>query len=325
MSELKQLAEIFSRIVDAKSPFTAQHSLGVSQLARFLAERMGVSRRIATNWKFVSLLHDLGKLRVPDEILDKPAKLDPNERWVINTHSFETFQILRNIKGFEEIAPWAAYHHEEPGGTGYPFHLHGETLPLEARILRVSDIFQCHGTKPALSSGAVGGGGDRIHECHGSQWQGGCRHRGRAGTTSGRGDAGGPACVSAIGQPGGLIVSLACWHKKTAAITLPFLIVSGAVGGYTATRGQGLFCRLIRELTSHAATRASHAGCIAIHDLLLFRRQLVVKRLEGFQMFLHGFLMSAHQLDLLFHAFRSLGGRVRLSGGIIWPGFMLSV
>ena len=60
----------------------------------------------------------------------------------MNTHSFETYQILRQIPGFEEIALWAAYHHEEPGGKGYPFHLRAETLPLEARILRIADIFQ---------------------------------------------------------------------------------------------------------------------------------------------------------------------------------------
>ena len=92
--------------------------------------------------EIAGLLHDLGKLRVPDEILDKPGKLDSDERSVINSHSFETFQILRNIDGFEEIAPWAAYHHEEPDGNGYPFHLNGADLPLEARLLRVADIFQ---------------------------------------------------------------------------------------------------------------------------------------------------------------------------------------
>ena len=87
-------------------------------------------------------LHDLGKLRVPDEILDKPGRLDAAERKIINTHSYETFQILRNIGGFEDIARWAAYHHEEPDGSGYPFHLDAAATPLEARILRVADIFQ---------------------------------------------------------------------------------------------------------------------------------------------------------------------------------------
>ena len=140
--ELKQLATIVSRIVDAKSPFTAQHSLGVACLARFLAQRLGVGADNCDKIEIAGLLHDIGKLRVADEILDKPARLDERERALMNAHSFETFQILRMIPGFEEIARWAAYHHEQPGGDGYPFHLPGETLALEARILRVADIFQ---------------------------------------------------------------------------------------------------------------------------------------------------------------------------------------
>lgn len=140
--ELKQLATIFSRIVDAKSPFTAQHSLGVARLARFLAERLGIAADNCDKIEIAGLLHDIGKLRVADEILDKPGRLDERERALMNAHSFETFQILRLIPGFEEIARWAAYHHEQPDGDGYPFHLPGETLALEARILRVADIFQ---------------------------------------------------------------------------------------------------------------------------------------------------------------------------------------
>ena len=142
VDELKHLATIFSCIVDAKSPFTAEHSLGVARLSRLLAEKMGVSAINCDKLEIAGLLHDLGKLRVPDEILDKPAKLDPEERMVINAHSFETFQILRNIDGFEEISRWAAYHHEEPDGSGYPFRPSAEAMPLEARILRVADIFQ---------------------------------------------------------------------------------------------------------------------------------------------------------------------------------------
>lgn len=141
-AELRQLAIVFSRIVDAKSPFTAEHSLGVARLARFLAEHMGISEENCDKLELAGLLHDLGKLRVPDEILDKPGSLDAHERRIINTHSFETYQILRNIKGFEEVALWAAYHHEEPGGLGYPFHVREEQLSQEARILRVADIFQ---------------------------------------------------------------------------------------------------------------------------------------------------------------------------------------
>jgi HD-GYP domain-containing protein (c-di-GMP phosphodiesterase class II) len=142
MTELRLLAQIFADIVDAKSIFTARHSLGVAGLSRFLGERMGVDADHCDKLEIAGLLHDLGKLRVPDEILDKPGKLDDRERRIINTHSFETYQILRHIQGFEDITSWASCHHEEPGGHGYPFHLMGESLPLEARILRVADIFQ---------------------------------------------------------------------------------------------------------------------------------------------------------------------------------------
>ncbi|BBF87998.1 putative metal-dependent phosphohydrolase [Aquitalea magnusonii] len=140
--QLKQLATLFSCIVDAKSPFTARHSLGVAGLSRWLAEKMGLPTARCEQLEIAALLHDLGKLRVPDEILDKPGGLDPHERSLINAHSFETYQILRHIHGFEEIACWAAYHHEEPDGNGYPFHLQAASMSVEARILRVADIFQ---------------------------------------------------------------------------------------------------------------------------------------------------------------------------------------
>jgi len=69
-------------------------------------------------------------------------ELDATEREIINTHSLETFQLLRHLHGLEDIAEWAAHHHEEPGGGGYPFQLDASTLPLESRILRIADIFQ---------------------------------------------------------------------------------------------------------------------------------------------------------------------------------------
>ena len=142
INELRYLARIFAQIVDAKSPFTAEHSLGVSRLSRFLAEKIGVRPDDCDKIEIAGLLHDLGKLRVPDEILEKPAKLDQVEWLSISAHTFETYQILHNINGFEDIARWAAYHHEEPDGSGYPFHLKAEDMPLEARIIRVADIFQ---------------------------------------------------------------------------------------------------------------------------------------------------------------------------------------
>lgn len=140
--DFKGLAEIFAEVVDAKSVFTFQHSKGVAKVAGVLARKLGLPEDRCEAIEVSGLLHDIGKLRVPDEILDKPGPLDRFERSIMNTHSYETFQLLRRIQGLEDIARWAAFHHEEPGASGYPFGLEGETLPMEARILRVADIIQ---------------------------------------------------------------------------------------------------------------------------------------------------------------------------------------
>lgn len=140
--ELKQLALIFAHIVDAKSRFTAEHSQGVASLARYLAEKMGLAQEQCEKVEIAGLLHDLGKLKIPDEILDKPDALNASDRSIMLRHSFESYQILRRIKGLEEIALWAAYHHEMPAGNGYPFHANSIELGLEARIIAVADVFQ---------------------------------------------------------------------------------------------------------------------------------------------------------------------------------------
>lgn len=137
-----ELAMIFADIVDAKSPFTVQHSLGVARLAKFLGELSGLSGEVCDKLEVAGLLHDLGKLNVPDEILEKPGPLTEAERMVMMRHSFESYQILVNITGFNEIAQWAAFHHEALSGMGYPFHKTENELCLEARIISVADVFQ---------------------------------------------------------------------------------------------------------------------------------------------------------------------------------------
>ncbi|MDG4553112.1 MAG: HD domain-containing protein [Candidatus Competibacter sp.] len=140
--ELRQLALLFARVVDAKSPYTMEHSLGTARLARLLAERFGLPVEACEKIEIAGLLHDLGKLQVPDEILEKTGPLTSEERAMIQRHSFETYQILRGIGGLEDIAVWAAYHHETPDGQGYPFHCGGAALTLEMRIIAVADVFQ---------------------------------------------------------------------------------------------------------------------------------------------------------------------------------------
>ena len=153
--DIKQLAHIFATIVDAKSPFTAEHSRGVAQLSRRLAECSQLPAETCDQLEIAGLLHDIGKLMVPDEILDKPGELDEAELAVIRQHSFETYEILKKIRGFEDISGWAAYHHESLNGHGYPFHLNEDDLGIEARIVAASDVFQALSQKrpyrPSLS------------------------------------------------------------------------------------------------------------------------------------------------------------------------------
>jgi HD-GYP domain-containing protein (c-di-GMP phosphodiesterase class II) len=140
--ELRQMAMLFAQVVDAKSPFTAAHSLGVARLARLLGELDGLGADTQGLLELAGLMHDLGKLQVPDEILDKPGPLSIEERLMIERHSFETYQILSRISGLHDIAAWAAYHHETLDGGGYPYSLGGSRLPREARIVAVADVFQ---------------------------------------------------------------------------------------------------------------------------------------------------------------------------------------
>ncbi len=141
-SELMQLAKIFARIVDDKSTFTAEHSIGVSRLSRLLGGLYGLPTKDCELLEIAGLLHDVGKLRVPDGVLDKPGPLDEAEFAVIERHTFETWQILRRVHAFGQVAEWASFHHESIEGSGYPFHHHGSEIPIQARIVAIADVFQ---------------------------------------------------------------------------------------------------------------------------------------------------------------------------------------
>ncbi len=141
-AEFKRCADIFARIIDAKSHYTQQHSQGVACLSRHLAERLGLDFVACEKIEVAGLLHDIGKLQIPDEIIEGRTGLTPQEFNIMKSHSYGTRQVLKRLHAIDEIARWAAYHHETPDGHGYPFHVGGEELPLEARIINVADIFQ---------------------------------------------------------------------------------------------------------------------------------------------------------------------------------------
>ncbi|MDX8409924.1 MAG: HD domain-containing protein [Mariprofundales bacterium] len=140
--EIKSIVAIFSYIVDAKSHYTQEHSQGVANLSRYLGQRLSLSEDVCDTLELAGMLHDLGKLRVPDVLLDKPGKLTPEEFRTIQRHSFDTAAILKSIKGFEKVTEWAGQHHERLSGEGYPFHHTHSKISLEARIIAVADVFQ---------------------------------------------------------------------------------------------------------------------------------------------------------------------------------------
>jgi HD-GYP domain-containing protein (c-di-GMP phosphodiesterase class II) len=140
--ELRQLADIFARVVDAKSPFTFRHSAGVALLSRYLADDMGLPGDICFQIETAGLLHDLGKLKVPDEILEKSGPLNSVDLARMQHHSYESYIILNRIKGMENIALWAGNHHEALNGQGYPFHRTAEDLCIQSRLIAVADVFQ---------------------------------------------------------------------------------------------------------------------------------------------------------------------------------------
>lgn len=162
--DLYDLARVFAHIVDAKSPYTYQHSRGVAALAAHLAQRVGLPEGRVGQVEIAGLLHDLGKLGVPDEILESTDPMDEEETAVMHRHSYDSFRILNRIHGMEEIAGWAGCHHETLIGDGYPFHYDASRLSLEARLIAVADVFQAlaqdrpyrKGMKPAEVSAMLG-------------------------------------------------------------------------------------------------------------------------------------------------------------------------
>ncbi|MDD4927988.1 MAG: HD domain-containing protein [Gallionella sp.] len=142
MPDMLNIANLFARIVDAKSAYTHDHSQRVGKISRYLAEQEGLTGNVLDLIEAAGLLHDLGKLRVPDYIIDKPAPLNLEERASITRHAYDSFRILKNVFGNSRIAHWAGAHHENLLGTGYPFRQAGVDMDLESRIISVADIFQ---------------------------------------------------------------------------------------------------------------------------------------------------------------------------------------
>jgi len=143
---INESIETFISFIDAKDPYTNGHSKRVAQYTRAIASEMGYEGEELDRIYYVALLHDCGKIGVPDNILGKPGKLTDEEFQIIKSHTVRGGEILSHFKSLENVGEGARYHHERYDGRGYPEGLAGEDIPLIARMICVADSFDAMNT-----------------------------------------------------------------------------------------------------------------------------------------------------------------------------------
>ena len=136
-----------AKAIDAKDAYTNGHSDRVATYAREIAKRAGYSERKQSELYMMALLHDVGKIGIPNSVINKPDKLTPEEYELIKTHASVGAQILQTINEMPSLTIGARWHHERYGGGGYPDGLSGESIPEEARIIAVADAYDAMSSK----------------------------------------------------------------------------------------------------------------------------------------------------------------------------------
>jgi HD-GYP domain-containing protein (c-di-GMP phosphodiesterase class II) len=137
----RDIAAAFGEVVDIKSPYTGTHSIGTASAAVAMGEMLGLDGDRIWNLELAALLHDLGKLSVPTNLLNKRTNLESDDWLIIRSHPEFTRPALIQTDLFEPVAALAASHHERLDGSGYPQSMLAEDLGLENRILAVADVF----------------------------------------------------------------------------------------------------------------------------------------------------------------------------------------
>lgn len=136
-----QMIQTLSTTIEAKDEYARGHSHRVAEYAALIAGELGWSSEEIMNLKYAAHLHDIGKIGIPDMLLNKPARLTPEEYSVIKEHTVIGAEILKNISLIPHVAEVARSHHEHYDGTGYPDGLVGEDIPLSARIVAIADSY----------------------------------------------------------------------------------------------------------------------------------------------------------------------------------------
>ena len=133
--------EIINQALDSKDAYTGKHSRDTTRIALAIGKKMELNKNDLNDLEIAATLHDIGKIKVPDNILNAPRKLEPWEFEIIKKHPVDSAIFFDDLPGFERIALLIRHHHEKYDGTGYPDGLKGEDIPFLSRILAVADVF----------------------------------------------------------------------------------------------------------------------------------------------------------------------------------------
>ena len=139
---LREISTFFAKITDYKSNFTWRHSIGIAEKAESMGQYYNYDRETCDRLYVAGALHDIGKLLISNDILEKPGKLSNTEYKEIQNHAMGTWKLLSAVGGLEEIASWASLHHEKLDGSGYPFGYKADQLGKNERLLACLDIYQ---------------------------------------------------------------------------------------------------------------------------------------------------------------------------------------
>lgn len=140
--QLIRLASLFSKIIDYKSPFTCRHSSGIAEKAQRMGAFYGWDEDVQSQLYLAGAVHDVGKLMIRSDVLEKPGKLTEDEYRHVQNHAYGSYVVLHDIRGMEEISRWAYLHHEKLDGSGYPFGKTGAELNRKERLMVCLDIYQ---------------------------------------------------------------------------------------------------------------------------------------------------------------------------------------
>jgi len=141
LENISLISNLYRDLIDFKSRFTATHTAGVAACAVKIAELFGMAGIDVKSMRIAGNFHDIGKLIIPNSILEKKGRLTADEYAIIRCHSYYTYHTINSIGGLQRIAEWAGFHHEKLDGNGYPFHCNAEEIGTGSRILTVADIF----------------------------------------------------------------------------------------------------------------------------------------------------------------------------------------